>query len=243
MKVATVNLWAKNQRPAADARMIEGFDWDVVGVNEAHNHLEEILPVWQDSFHIRRPITDNPTRGSRELLVLIRKGQGFEIVNWKAYKVSEPAYPLRLAPERWLLWVKFKDAKGNKFKMIVAHPNASVQDRSDGRLLSRTIKRVFGWVKVMRAIASEVKEARDSGYTPIVTGDLNYRRYPHVRDFVLAYWAPQNVFRRAGMGWREHSVDYVAWGVGRLKYKNDGTINPARHGGDHFWLWVQLEIT
>jgi endonuclease/exonuclease/phosphatase family metal-dependent hydrolase len=239
MKVATINFYAGNRQALKDIEFIDSLGFDVVGLQECHNRLEEIVKGLSDHYHVFHHVKANPSRGSRENVSIIRKGRGYKIHSHGSYKVAEAARPIKYAPERYLVWVRFEDERGRKFQHITTHTQPAVQDHSTGKMLSLSIKRVAGYVKGMRAIAKEVRRAKADGFIPLVTGDLNYRRYPGVKNFVLAFWSPQNVFQRTNLAFREHAVDYVAWGP-KVKYRREGTIPQSRHGADHDWLWVEV---
>lgn len=242
MKVATINFYAGNPQPVADCHLIESLGFDVVGMQEAHRRLELIKHELNDAYHIFHHVKANPTRGSREVAVLIHKHRDYRIHGHGSYKVAPAAIPIKIAPERYLVWVRFTDAQGRKRCIINTHTQAAVQSHRTGALLPRNIKRIAGYVSGMRAVSKEARRARRDGYPPIITGDLNYRRYPRIATFTLAYWSPQRVFRRLHMAWREHILDYIAWTPGNgMRYKNEGTISQARTGADHDWLWVDLD--
>lgn len=239
MRIATINFYAGNPQALKDIGLIDSLNFDVAGIQEAHNKLEEIVAGLKDHYHVFHHVQKNGTRGSRENVSIIRKDRGYKIYGHDSYKVAPSARPIKYAPERYLVWVRFQDQRGRKFQHITTHTQPAVQDHNTGTMLPLSIKRVSGYVLGMRAIAKEIRRAKRDGFTPIVTGDLNYRRYPGVKNFVLAFWSPQNVFQRNKLAWREHAVDYVAWGPS-LKYQNEGTISQARHGADHDWLWVEV---
>lgn len=238
MRIATINFYAGNRQALRDIEFIDSLNFDVAGLQECHNKLEEIVHGLSERYHVFHHVKEHGTRGSRENVSIIRKGKDVEILGHGSYKVAPAAKPIKYAPERYLVWVRFKKG-GKKYQHITTHTQPAVQSRSTGRMLPRNIKRVAGYVMGMRAIAKEIRRAKGDGFTPIVTGDLNYRRYPGVKNFVLAFWSPQNVFQRTRLAWREHAVDYIGWGA-RLRYKNEGTISQARHGADHDWLWVEV---
>jgi hypothetical protein len=92
----------------------------------------------------------------------------------------------------------------------------------------------------MRALQKEIRKGKAEGFIILVTGDMNYREY-RSKNFALAYWSPQRIFRRAGMGYRTTGLDYVAWLPRQgSRYIREGVIPQRITGSDHDWLWVGL---
>lgn len=234
MRIASVNFYVFNRQAREDVRHLRRLGIDSIGFQEVQNHLH----IVQSSLHNHRVLWNkrNNSYGAREVAVALRRNNRLLGKNGTEVSDLEPGEERKVFKSRWITVVRFKH-EGKRVAHINYHGNAAIQDKR-GRLY-RTAERVREWLEAAVLIERRIKRLKKRGFEVVVTGDFNYRRRK-VAGFTLTYRSPQRMFKRCGMEWIEHGVDYIAWTKGYRK-TNVIKIDADEHGGDHPWLIVDLE--
>lgn len=235
MRLASINIYVGNKQLQKDVALIKTLDLDVAGYQEAHNAADELAK----GLPFNDILWDDKTKSSREVLVSLnlRRNRLVGVTGREVSSVS-PKEETKVFKPRSINVVKFINKNdGHKYALLNYHGNAAVQDRETGVLLKA--KRVVQWVRAAGIIQRRIKQLQKAGYRVLVTGDFNYRRFPRYSKFVLDYWSPQRIFRRRGLEWVEHGLDYIAWPE-KMREVKTVTVPTSQHGGDHDWVVVHL---
>lgn len=236
MRFATVNFYVGNKQPFADIERLDNLNLDVIGFQEAWRHLEMI------DHHLKkhRVYTSrrSDSKASNEVAVALHSRN--ELIGFSGREVSDvrPDEETSIFKSRWITVIKFKH-KGKRYALLNYHGNAVTQSKKTGDLLTG-LERVREWIEAAKEIDETIKDLKSRGFVVLVTGDFNYRRFPSIPRFTLAYWSPQRIFRRNGLEWVEHGLDYAAWSKSERKVGPAQIIPKEKTGADHDWIVVEL---
>lgn len=236
MRIVSANLYVGSKQKRKDAIKLDSLNAVAYGLQEAAYSDHIVMNVMRDEYHLFSAAEAG--KSGREVPILLRK-KGVNYLGDGAYLVSRrvKANNTGIAPDRYLTWVRY-EYKNKKYCLINMHPNAVVQNRNTGRFRSKKIKRVREYIASMKELQEEIRQQRRDGYTPIVTGDLNFR---DIKAAKLVRWGPVAVLKRCGMAYQAVGLDYVAWDKKRLAKKSSRVISASKTGSDHPWIVVNLK--
>ena len=173
----------------------------------------------RDSYGRHRPV-------ARDVTILVRRKH--KIIDHGSFKAASQSTPLKIAPERWIVWVIYRVGGHNGFPVlhVALHPHAAVQG-------AWGTKRAAQYRREMRKLVALVRLQRikHPGLRVTVTGDLNYHPTGPVRP-----WSPKDVFAKLGLSYTANGLDWIAWSTDLDTVGAARAIPPRDNGQDHDWL-------
>lgn len=202
LDVLVANVYQGNKRIEDDLRLFQELDPIAVGVSEGWR-----LPrTWKYGF--RRVRSRKGGRYSDEVPILVRR-RGVEIVSERFVLGARGIrHPRGWSNPRWITVARLR-VDGRPVSIVNTHMHAVVQGKS-GRVLKNA--RVAQYEQHMKRLLEIVREEREAGFAPIVTGDLNYRLKGVIRTRRQSWrWGPFKALKRAGLRYRNKGVDGFAY--------------------------------
>lgn len=194
--VKTANVYVANRRKTDAADAFAADVADVIGTQESW---------WLHGIPGYRRFRAATLAGHHTVQNAIFLRSGYDYEGHGAYRVTHGIPGDKFAPDRWIVWLRFRAENGHRLCAIDTHINAVIQRRS-GKL--RPGPRLAQAEIQMRALYREIREQRAAGYDPIVTLDANYARKARQRR--LWRWSPHRTFARAGLDYYAHGIDGIA---------------------------------
>jgi hypothetical protein len=221
---APLHAPSAKERPAEVLAAIRKQRPTMVGLTEAYGILDELRSLRAYRLVVEDGGSDR-RRGQRDNPVLVRRS--LRSVGSGQVFGSGASTPLRIAPERWITWSAVRVPDHDVVCHISLHPHAAIQDKATGRL-NISIDRGRKAQQQFDALDRLLDYVKTNGWTPVVTGDLNFR------DRDVTGPSPYRVLREHGLEVHSHGLDVLA-AHKRLGLSVDVVIAPTSIT-DHPWL-------
>lgn len=235
LKVMTANVYRKNDTLGKTLKAIRNHRperIDVCGVQEGQN----IAPGSVRGYDLL--IADAGDFNAKEIPVLLRGGRRRSLDGVSTFQASEDT-GRPVGHDRYITVVRFRK-KGKRIALINTHMNARIQ-RPDGSVKDEWS--VTGEYRDhMQRLCERVEFERAAGYSPVVTGDFNYRPRGDLKDaqrVSLWYWSPQRALHRAGLTYLYTGLDGIAYDPAHWEAIESRPVNLP--GSDHNGYFVNLE--
>lgn len=203
----------------ANHHRLHAVDW-----TEAYERIGYVSRRHLWDCIVGRSRTDR-RRGPKDNPILVSKRRT-RILESDAFKACNAAFPLRLAPERWVTWVVLETHTGALVLNIAIHPHPAVQNASR---FSRRVRGHFRQMKKVERLVARKRREHGPDLHVTITGDVNST------DSWTAKYAPATVFTRLGLDAYWHGILAVAFDR-RLQLLGVDEIHTDENGQDHPWL-------
>lgn len=236
LKVSSANFYVGNKQIAKDARFLASLGCDLNGIQEGHSDNARVIKETLKDTHITfwgRPKDKEKAFATLDVPVTYKKT--LKVYRQWARLINKRSQKKNIGMPRAATAVRFEKG-GYNVTFINTHCNAAVQSRSTGRHLRTSIRRVLEYTRGMVVLEGMIRNAQKRGDLVVLVGDLNYALD---RDGIWKF-SPQALFKRTGLHFRVHRIDYIAYSKG-FKPSNFETIGTGRTGSDHEWITLELE--
>jgi len=235
IKVSSTNFYVGNKQPVKDAEFLASLNCAIGGIQEGHGgNAVDIKRTLKRTHDVYWGNSKNKERDLAYLDVPVVFKKNLKVMKSWSRIVSKRAQVENIGMARAATAVRF-EYQGQTYTFINTHLNAAVQSKATKKPLSRSVKRVYEYIRSIIVLESMIKNAQKRGDIVILVGDLNYSP---VKEGIWRY-SPQALFKRTKLDYRAHHIDYIAFTKG-LKVKNFTIIPKARTGADHDWLTLEL---
>ena len=227
MRIVHAPLHGVSAKPRHLLKALRLGKGGVVGFSECYpkrlHYFLKLHPGWRMFCGDTNRIDARKRHVGWDVTLMVRRRH--KVLSHGSFKAAdEVKASLRVAPERWVVWVVIL-TPGGPLLVVGAHPHAVP---TPGTARARGYAGEWDLIEAL----IERKRKRWPGLRVVLLGDFNHRDNG-------GPLTPATSLRRLGMTWHSRGLDWIAW-AGLKLAGGVLVISPHDDGQDHPWLVADL---